>query len=85
MVLRQGMLLAVAGVIIGVAGAFGMNRVIAWLLFGIEPTDPLTITFVVGAIGTVAFLAATFRRGEPRASIRWSCCATPNVPPQRRP
>ncbi len=57
MVMQQGLLLAIAGVIIGVAGALGANRVMASLLFGIEPTDPLTIATVVGAIGSVALLA----------------------------
>jgi len=57
MVMGQGMMLAVAGVVIGVAGALGVNRVIATLLFGIEPSDPLTIVVVVGAIASVALLA----------------------------
>jgi predicted permease len=57
MVMQQGMLLAVAGVVIGVAGALGMNRVIASLLFGVEPTDPATIAAVVGTIVGIALLA----------------------------
>ena len=57
MVMGQGMVLAVAGVVIGVAGALGVNRIIATLLFGIRPTDPITIIAVVAAIGTVALLA----------------------------
>ena len=57
MVMGQGMLLAVAGVVIGVAGAFAVNRVIATLLFGVKPTDPTTIAIVVAAIGGVALLA----------------------------
>jgi ABC-type antimicrobial peptide transport system permease subunit len=57
MVLGQGMLLAVAGVVIGVIGALVVNRVMTTLLFGVEPTDPVTIVGVVGAIGSVALLA----------------------------
>jgi ABC-type antimicrobial peptide transport system permease subunit len=57
MVLGQGMLLAVAGVVIGVIGALVVNRVMTTLLFGVEPTDPITIAGVVGAIGSVALLA----------------------------
>jgi ABC-type antimicrobial peptide transport system permease subunit len=57
MVMGQGMLLAVAGVVIGVIGALGVNRVMATLLFGVEPTDPATIAGVVAAIGGVALLA----------------------------
>ena len=57
MVMGQGMILAIAGVVIGVLGALGVNRVMATLLFGIEPTDPATIAAVVATIGTVALLA----------------------------
>jgi putative ABC transport system permease protein len=57
MVMGQGMLLAVAGVVIGVLGALGVNRVMTTLLFGIKPTDPITIVGVVFAIGSVALLA----------------------------
>jgi predicted permease len=57
MVMGQGMLLAVAGVVIGVLGALGVNRVMTTLLFGVEPTDPATIAGVVAAIGGVALLA----------------------------
>jgi putative ABC transport system permease protein len=57
MVMGQGMLLAVAGVVIGVLGALGVNRVMTTLLFGVEPTDPTTIVGVVGAIASVALLA----------------------------
>ncbi|MGH9350110.1 MAG: ABC transporter permease [Vicinamibacterales bacterium] len=57
MVMQQGMLLAIAGLVIGVGGALGTTRVIASLLFGIEPTDPSTIAAVAAAIGTVALVA----------------------------
>ena len=57
MVMSQGMILAVAGVVIGVVGALGINRVMTTLLFGIEPTDPTTIGAVVATIAGVAFLA----------------------------
>ncbi|MGH8186114.1 MAG: FtsX-like permease family protein, partial [Steroidobacteraceae bacterium] len=57
MVMSQGLLLAIAGMVIGVAGALGATRVMTSLLFGIQPSDPITIAAVVGAIGTVALLA----------------------------
>jgi predicted permease len=57
MVMGQGMVLAAAGVVIGVLGALGVNRVMSTLLFGVEPTDPATIAGVVVAIGGVALLA----------------------------
>jgi putative ABC transport system permease protein len=57
MVMGQGMVLAAAGVVIGVLGALGVTRVMSTLLFGVEPTDPATIAGVVAAIGGVALLA----------------------------
>jgi predicted permease len=56
-VMRQGMLLTIAGIAIGLAGAFGLNRVIASLLFGVQPTDPVTIVGVVATITLVAAVA----------------------------
>jgi hypothetical protein len=38
-VIKQGLLLTAIGIIAGVAGAFGLNRLIVWLLFGVAPTD----------------------------------------------
>jgi predicted permease len=57
MVLTQGLRLTVAGLVVGLAVSFGMNRVLATLLFGVKPTDPLTIAGVVVLITGVALLA----------------------------
>jgi ABC-type antimicrobial peptide transport system permease subunit len=57
MVLRQGLGLTAVGVASGLAMAFAMNRVVASLLFGVKPTDPLTIAGVVSLIAAVAFVA----------------------------
>jgi ABC-type antimicrobial peptide transport system permease subunit len=57
MVLSQGLRLTLIGVVIGLAAAFGMNRVLASLLFGVKPTDPVTIAVVVTLIGAVALVA----------------------------
>jgi len=57
MVLGQGLRLTLIGVVIGLAAAFGMNRVLASLLFGVRPSDPVTIASVVLLIGTVALVA----------------------------
>jgi len=57
MVLSQGLRLTLIGVVIGLAAAFGMNRVLASLLFGVKPSDPTTIAVVVMLIGAVALVA----------------------------
>jgi predicted permease len=57
MVLSQGLRLTLAGVVVGLAAAFGMNRVLASLLFGVKPSDPVTIAAVVTLISAVALVA----------------------------
>jgi predicted permease len=57
-VLRQGLTLAGIGVAAGLAGAFGLTRLVTSLLFGVKPTDPMTIAAVVGTIAAVAALAS---------------------------
>jgi predicted permease len=57
LVLRQGLVLAVAGVAIGLAGALALSGVIRAQLFGIEPTDPLTLAAVSATLATVALVA----------------------------
>ena len=59
MILRQGMLLAVLGVALGVFGAFGLTRAVKSLLFGVTPTDPMTFG-VVAAVLAFAALAACY-------------------------
>ena len=56
-VLGRGMLLALAGIIIGLAGAFALTRFLSTLLFGIGPTDPITFGAVSLLLGAIAFLA----------------------------
>ena len=57
MVLSQGLRLTLIGVVAGLAAAFAMNRVLASLLFGVRPSDPVTIGAVVLLIGAVALVA----------------------------
>jgi len=57
MILRQGLHLTVVGVIAGLTMAFAMNRVLASLLFGVKPTDPITVGGVITLITAVALLA----------------------------
>jgi putative ABC transport system permease protein len=57
MIVSSGMKLAAVGLVVGVAGAVAASRLLARLLFGVKPTDPVTYAVVVVALGTVAFLA----------------------------
>jgi putative ABC transport system permease protein len=57
LVIGQGMRLALAGIALGLAGAFALTRVLQRLLYEIKPTDPLTFATVTALLLTVAFLA----------------------------
>ncbi len=57
MVVGQGMKLSLAGVGIGLAGAFALTRVMRTLLFGVSATDPLTYAVVAVVLAAVSLLA----------------------------
>jgi putative ABC transport system permease protein len=57
MVLREGMGMALGGVVAGLAGAWGLTRFLASLLYGVRPTDPLTFLAVPLLLILVALLA----------------------------
>lgn len=55
--LTQGAKLALAGLLVGVAGAFFMTRLMENLLFGVKPTDPLIFAGVAIFLFVVALVA----------------------------
>ena len=57
LVIRQGMILSVIGVIVGLAGALALTRVIGNLLFGVTATDPATFVAIPLLLLFVALLA----------------------------
>jgi ABC-type antimicrobial peptide transport system permease subunit len=57
MVVLQGMALALAGLVIGVAGAFGLGRLMTTFLYGVTATDPLVFTGVPILLAVVALVA----------------------------
>jgi putative ABC transport system permease protein len=57
MVLTQGMAIASAGILLGVAAALALTRVVATLLYGVTPTDPPTFIAVVGVLATTVLAA----------------------------
>jgi putative ABC transport system permease protein len=57
MVIRQGMFLALAGVVLGIGGAFWLTRFIAGFLFGVKAWDPLSFLVTPLLLCAVALLA----------------------------
>jgi len=75
LVLRQGLLLAVSGIVIGVAASFALTRLMASLLYHVSVTDPAT--FAIGSLlfAAVALLASYLparraTRVDPMAALR---------------
>jgi putative ABC transport system permease protein len=58
MVIRQAVLLAGVGIIVGGAGAFLLTRLMKGLLFNVRPGDPLTFAAVSAVLASVAILAS---------------------------
>lgn len=58
MIVSQGLIAAVLGVGIGVAGALALARAMQTLLFGIAATDPLTYSLVALTLVAAALLGA---------------------------
>jgi predicted permease len=58
LVARQSLACAVAGIVIGTAGAALATRLMAGLLFGVSATDPLTFISAAGALGATALAAS---------------------------
>jgi ABC-type antimicrobial peptide transport system permease subunit len=57
MVVRQGMGVALAGVLIGIGGALALSRVLNSLLFGVGARDPIVFLGVPAFLSAVALLA----------------------------
>jgi ABC-type antimicrobial peptide transport system permease subunit len=75
LVLRQGLGLALGGVVFGIAGAGGLTRLLSSMLFGIKAIDP--VTFVLAAtLFLIVALAASYIPArlaaaiEPMAALR---------------
>jgi putative ABC transport system permease protein len=76
LVVRQGVWLAVAGSVAGIAGALLLSRLMAKLLYGVQPIDPATFGAVAVGLGVVAMLACYIpaRRAmhiDPMAALRY--------------
>jgi predicted permease len=76
LVMRESMVLVVAGVIIGAALALAASRFVATLLFGLAGTDPLTIAGAIAVMVSVSALAGFLparraSRVDPMVALRY--------------
>ncbi len=76
MVLREAITLAVLGIAIGIPAALVASRLVATMLYGLKPTDPLTIVAATGVTAAVALLAGYLparraSRVDPMVALRY--------------
>lgn len=58
LVLTQGLAMTVAGLLVGVAAAWGLSRLLGSLLYGVGATDPATYAVVLGLLFATALVAS---------------------------
>lgn len=76
MVFREGLVLTIAGLMVGLLLGLGIARLIASLLYGVDPVDPVSIAVAVALLGAASLLASYFpaRRAakiDPMEALRY--------------
>jgi len=76
LMLKQGLILAIIGVVVGLAAAFGLTRIISTLLFEVRATDKLTFVAVSLGLFAVTVLASYIpawraTRVDPLVALRY--------------
>ena len=75
LVLTHALRIVVTGLVVGLAGAAAVTRVLQTFLFGVTPTDPIAFTIVTLLLMTVGLMAAWLparraTRIDPWAALR---------------
>lgn len=76
MVLRETLLLVIVGVAIGIPAALAATRFISTLLYGLTPTDPISVSLAVVTLVVSAALAGflparTASRVDPLVALKY--------------
>jgi putative ABC transport system permease protein len=76
LILKEGLLLVVIGMSIGLAGALALTRIVASLLFGVSPNDVITFALIALLLILIALLACYIparraTRIEPMVALRY--------------
>jgi putative ABC transport system permease protein len=76
MVIAQGLKLAISGVLVGVLSSLALGRILSGFLYGVSPTDPITILGVAVLLIFVALLASYLparraTRVDPMVALRY--------------
>jgi putative ABC transport system permease protein len=58
MIISRGLAMTAAGVVVGLAASLVLSQLVESQLFGVQPTDPLTLTMVCALMSVVAAAAA---------------------------
>jgi putative ABC transport system permease protein len=76
MVIAQGLKLAISGVLVGVLSSLALGRILSGFLYGVSPTDPMTIVGVAVLLTLVTLLASYLparraTRVDPMVALRY--------------
>ena len=76
LVVQRGLLLALAGAVIGTGAAMAVTRLMSAMLYNVRPYDPATFAEGCILLVLVALVACRYPPGGRCASTPWSRCAT---------